>query len=215
MDNFEEIKKNIKNHFRVSIFGSAKVQDGDDTYRRVKHLAEELGKRNIDVITGGGPGLMKAASEGHKIGSVDNDADTIGIGVDLPWKQQFNDSVEYREQLPIFSKRLDEFMLLSNAAIVEPGGLGTLLELFYTWQLAQVHHICNIPIILIGEDWEGLLRWIKDYPLAKKYLSYEDYNLVFHVKNTAEALELIDEAYESFKKGGENFCLNYKKYKID
>jgi uncharacterized protein (TIGR00730 family) len=215
MDNFDEIKKNLKNHFRVAIFGSAKIQEGDDTYRRVKHLAEELGKRNIDVITGGGPGLMKAASEGHKDGSAGNDADTIGIGVDLPWKQQFNDSVEYREQLPIFSKRLDEFMLLSNAVVVEPGGLGTLLELFYTWQLTQVHHICNIPIILIGEEWEGLLKWIKEYPLAKKYLTEEDYNLVFHVKNSAEALEIIDEAYGAFKIGGENFCLNYKKYKID
>lgn len=217
MNNLEELKKNNDKHFRVAIFGSAKIEDGDDTYRRAKALATGLGERGIDVITGGGPGLMRAANEGHQLGKQKSgsDAHSIGVGVELPWDQKFNDAVEYREKLPIFSKRLDEFMLLSNAVVVEPGGLGTLLELFYTWQLVQVHHICNIPIILIGETWEGLLRWIKEEPLAKGYLEDVDYKLVFHAKNSQEALEIIDEAYKHFQEGGENFCLNYEKYKLE
>lgn len=39
-------------------------------------------------------------------------------------------------------------MLLSHVFVVAPGGIGTLLELFYTWQLMQVGHICRAPIIL-------------------------------------------------------------------
>ena len=176
-----------------------------------------LGERGIDVLTGGGPGLMKAANEGHVIGTTisGSNAYSVGIGINLPWNQKFNEGVEYRKKLNIFSRRLDEFMLLSNAVIVEPGGLGTLLELFYTWQLVQVHHICDIPIILIGDEWEGLLRWIKDELLAKEYLKEDDYKLAFYVKNSNEVLEIIDEAYNDFKKGGKNFCLNYEKYKIN
>lgn len=217
MNNLEELKNNNDKHFRVAIFGSAKIEEGDDTYRRAKALATGLGERGIDVITGGGPGLMKAANEGHQLGKQKSgsDAHSIGVGVELPWDQKFNNAVEYREKLPIFSKRLDEFMLLSNAVVVEPGGLGTLLELFYTWQLVQVHHICNIPIILIGDAWEGLLRWIKEEPLAKGYLEDVDYKLVFHAKNSQEALEIIDEAYKHFKEDGKNFCLNYEKYKLE
>ena len=34
-----------------------------------------------------------------------------------------------------------------------PGGIGTLLELFYSWQLVQVHENCETPIILYGDLW--------------------------------------------------------------
>ena len=105
-------------------------------------------------------------------------------------------------------------MLLSNAVVVAPGGLGTMLELFYTWQLVQVHHVCNIPIILLGDSWIGLLKWIKNKPLEKGYLDKKDYKLVFHVKNEKQAIKIIRDAYRDFKKGDKNFCLNYEKYKI-
>ncbi len=208
---------NNRDYFRVAIFGSSRIEVGDVIYEEVRRLAMLLGENRIDVITGGGPGLMKAANEGHKMGTEKNPANnalSIGIGVKLPWDQKFNDGVEYKEKFNRFSKRLDEFMLLSNAVIVTPGGLGTLLELFYTWQLAQVRHICNIPIILMGDEWEGLLRWIKEEPLKKNYLDEADYKLAYHVKTPEEAMKIIEEAYKSFKLGGKDFCLNYEKYKI-
>ena len=49
-ENFEEFKKNADNHFRVAIFGSSKIEEGDDIYRRVKHLAAILGEKGIDVL---------------------------------------------------------------------------------------------------------------------------------------------------------------------
>lgn len=204
-------------HFRVTIFGSSRIEHGDKIYEDVKKLAKMLGEQDIDVITGGGPGLMRAGNEGHTQGTNgrNSEALSIGIGVDLPWVQNFNDSVEYKEQFNRFSNRLDKFMTLSNAVVVAPGGLGTTLELFYTWQLAQVHHICNIPIILMGEMWEGLLKWVKESQLKNNYLDEQDYKLVFHVKNPEEAMKIIEEAHKSFKSGGKDFCLNYEKYKVE
>lgn len=208
--------KKQDNRFRVAIFGSARIEHGDLIYSDVKKLASMLGEANIDVITGGGPGLMRAGNEGHKVGKekANNESLSIGIGVTLPWNQKFNNAVEYKEMFNRFSGRLDEFMLLANAVVVAPGGLGTLLELFYTWQLVQVHHICNIPIILMGDEWEGLLKWIKEQPLEKNYLDRVDYNLVFHVKNPEDAMKIIEDTYNSFKIGGKDFCLNYEKYKV-
>lgn len=41
-------------------------------YNQVRKLARLLGERGIDVVTGGGPGLMEAANQGHKKGSKKN-----------------------------------------------------------------------------------------------------------------------------------------------
>jgi uncharacterized protein (TIGR00730 family) len=214
-DKFKAFEKNDK-HFKVTIFGSSRIKKNDVIYKKVRDLAFILGGKEIDVITGGGPGLMQAANEGHKLGSKDkkNKSHSIGIGVKLLWKQKFNSAVEYKKEFNIFSRRLDEFMLLSNAVVVAPGGLGTLLELFYTWQLVQVHHICDIPIILMGDEWGKLLRWIKQDPLKKKYLDEQDYKMVFHVRNSKQAAKIVEDSFQHFKKGGKNFCLNYKKYKV-
>src|SRR3989344_5473282 len=197
-DEFEIFEKKDKKHFKVVIFGSSRVTMNDVVYKEVKNLAQMLGEGGIDVVTGGGPGLMQAANEGNRLGAKKSKkrSHSIGIGVKLLWKQKFNDAVKYKREFNKFSKRLDEFMLLSNAIVVAPGGLGTLLELFYSWQLVQVHHICNIPIILMGEEWGGLLKWIKKNPLEKKYLDKIDYKLVFYVKNSKQAIEIIEENYK-------------------
>jgi len=222
MKNIKTIIKTIKeqkdaeNYFRVALFGSSKIKKNDPIYQEIKELGKALAREHIDIVTGGGKGLMQAASEGHTKGRTGEEKNirSIGIGVKLPWNQGFNKAVEYKKEFGTFSGRLDEFMLLSNAVIVAPGGIGTLLELFYTWQLVQVHHICNIPIILYGEQWTGLLEWMKENPLNTKYLTERDYELVFHVKNEEEVIEMVRDLHKHWQKGGKNFCLNYKKYKV-
>lgn len=213
---FEKMEKRQGGHFRVSIFGSSKIEHDDEIYKKVYHLAMQLAEHDIDVITGGGAGLMRAANEGHQVGAENagNGAHSIGIGVHLPWNQKFNGAVKYKEKFSKFSRRLDKFMHFSNAVIVTPGGLGTMLELFYTWQLVQVHHICDTPIILMGDQWGGLLKWVKESPLKNGYLEERDYRLVYHVKNEKEAMHIITEAQKHFKKGGKDFCLNYEMYRI-
>ena len=73
----------IDGNFKVTIFGSARIKKGDAIYKQIKILAKMLGERNMDVITGGGPGLMKAASEGHRIGKKNKKAHTIGLAIRL------------------------------------------------------------------------------------------------------------------------------------
>src|SRR3989338_5593600 len=180
-----------KMHFKVSIFGSARVGNKDSNYKEVYMLAKLLGENGIDVVTGGGPGLMEAANSGHKIGSKKTKAHSIGLGIKLPREQGFNKSLDYKETFMRFTSRLDKFMLLSNAVIVAPGGIGTLLELFYTWQLVQVKHVCHIPIILLGKEWPELIRWIEKWPLRGKFIDENDLNAVFLAKNNYEALKVI------------------------
>jgi hypothetical protein len=200
--------------FRVTVFGSARIKDNNDIYKQVQKLSMMLGERGFDVVTGGGPGLMHAASSGHEEGSRKTGALSIGIGIKLPKEQGFNKHVDIKKEFKRFSKRLDYFMKLSNVVVVAPGGVGTLLELFYTWQLIQVQHSCHIPVILIGRQWPPLIKWLERYPLKSKFLERKDMGLLFLAKDSKEAIKMIDQAYKEYKKGGKNFCLNYKKYKL-
>ena len=103
-------------------------------------------------------------------------------------------------------------MELSDAIIVAPGGIGTLLELLYTWQLVQVKHMCETPIILLGQHWQGLIDWIKKEMLRKKLMSKDDFWSIFVVKNNAQAMKIL----KKIKLGhdsNEHVCKNFEKYR--
>lgn len=205
-------KESKKKRFRVSIFGSARIKKRDPVYRQVYNLSKMLGEQGVDVVTGGGPGIMEAANTGHSKGSSKTRATSYGLNIKLPHEQHINPGVQTYRTFKRFSSRLDNFMLLSNAVVVAHGGVGTLLELFYTWQVLQVEQICNIPIILMGEQWHGLIDWLENQPLRRKYFEKKDLELLFFANTSDEAMKIIEEAHKEFKKGNKDFCMNYEKY---
>lgn len=215
-----KLKKNLdlrqlKNHFRVAIYGSARIKKGDPRYKLIHDLAGMIAKENIDIVTGGGPGLMDAANRGHHAGrDKGNHSLSFGLTIHLPREQRESFHLDIKKDFYNFSGRLDHFVLLSNVVIVAPGGVGTLLELMYTWQLVQVKHACGIPIILLGDMWTGFTDWVKKSPLKNKFLDKEDLDLLFPAKNAKEAMEIIRASHDAYKKGKENVCLNIKKYSI-
>src|SRR3989338_1991918 len=203
----EELKRN---RLRVSIFGSSRIKRKDPIYKQVHALAKMLGERGIDVITGGGPGIMEAANLGHNEGSKKTNAKSFGLNIFLPHEQKLNPGVQVEKRFKRFSQRLDNFMLLSNAIVVSHGGVGTLLELCYVWQVLQVKNVNNIPIILMGEQWVGLLEWLRDEPLRRSYFSKRDLKLLFHADKINEVIKIIDAAHDQYKSGnGKDFVLKY------
>lgn len=211
----EKIRQKIDvEHFRIAIFGSARIQPHQDRYNQIYLLAKMIAQEGWDIVTGGGPGLMEAANKGHKDGRGKKKIHSFGLNILLPKEQQANQHLDVKKDFERFSERLDYFMHLSNVFVVAPGGVGTLLEFFYTWQLVQVKHICNIPIILLGDMWPELIEWLEKWPFKKKFLSQEDLNSLFLADHCKEAMDVIRMTYEKYKKGGDDFCLNYKKYKL-
>lgn len=199
-------------HFRVSLFGSARIKKGDAIYTLVHNLAQAIGKEGIDIVTGGGPGLMNAASEGHAHGRKDKSVRSLGLLIKLPHEKPKNKHLDFKEEFNRFTPRLDHFMVLSNAVVVAPGGLGTLLELFYTWQLVQLGEVCDMPIILLGKQWKPLLNWVKQWPLKQGFMSLQDMHSVFHANTVNDAMKIIKKTQELYVKGGKNVCLNIQKY---
>lgn len=190
-----------KTDFRVAIFGSARTKKNDIIYKKVFELAKEIGKYEFDMVTGGGPGIMEAANAGHEHGDKRHKADNIGLIIKLPWENEGNKHLEIKKEFNKFSGRLDAFMALSNVVVVMPGGVGTCLELFYTWQLIQVGHINPVPIILIGKMWEELMNWVKKYPIKMGLISPKEADCIFIAKNNKEAMKMIMQTHEEFKQG--------------
>ena len=184
------------NYYRVSIFGSARIKEGTSDYTQVYDLAKKLAQNKTDIVTGGGPGLMEAANAGAKDGSPDSKS--FGLHIDLPFETTPNEHLDVTYHHKKFSSRLDEFMRISHAVIVTPGGIGTILELLYTWQLIQVQHISERPIILLGGMWEGLIEWMKSEPLKKNLISKNDFKNIIIVKDVDEAIEILRPSITNF-----------------
>lgn len=202
-------------HFRVAIFGSARIKPNDPRYNQIYRLARMIARSDMDVVTGGGPGIMEAANKGHAEGRKEGaQVHSIGLNITLPHEQHENKHLDIEKEFKHFSGRLDYFMHLSNVVVVAPGGIGTLLELFYTWQLTQVEHICNTPIILLGHMWNPLIKWVEDYPLKNRLMSAKDMYPIFVAQHCREAMKMIKKAYKDFKENPD-YCLNSRKYKID
>ncbi|MBP9593217.1 MAG: LOG family protein, partial [Steroidobacteraceae bacterium] len=147
VNNLTRLRPERRDRYRVSIFGSARTQPGDLAYVETRRLAAALAAMDCDIITGGGPGLMQAANEGAA--SVPGAAQSYGIRIELPFEQDVNAFVTQAYEHRTFFTRLHQFVLTSDAFIVAPGGIGTVLETMMVWQLLQVGHLRDTPLILV------------------------------------------------------------------
>ena len=160
VNNLTRLRPTKRERYRVTIFGSARVDSSHWIYGAVRDVSAELTRLGCDIVTGGGPGLMQAANEGAKLAQTESAAqESIGIRVDLPFEQNVNSFVTEAFEHKTFFTRLHHFVLVSDAFIVCPGGIGTVLETFMIWQLLQVRHLHDTPLILAGRFWDGLLEW--------------------------------------------------------
>lgn len=148
-----------RDQYRVTIFGSARIQQDHWVYAAVRDMAAELTRLGCTIVTGGGPGLMQAANEGARRADPDGASRSVGIRVDLPFEQEVNPFVGSAFEHRTFFSRLHHFVLVSDAFVVVPGGIGTVLETMLVWQLLQVRKLTNTPLVLVGPMWAELVDW--------------------------------------------------------
>jgi uncharacterized protein (TIGR00730 family) len=158
VNNLTRLRPSKRERYRVAIFGSARAQPGTFVYEEVKRVAAAFASMGCDIVTGGGPGLMQAANEGASVAGAPG---SVGIRVELPFEQDVNPFVEQAFEHETFFTRLHHFVIASDAFVVVPGGIGTVLETLMIWQLLQVRHVDNVPLILVGKMWRGLVEWAK------------------------------------------------------
>lgn len=183
---------------KVTIFGSARTDPDDFSYRLCLDFSKRLAERGYMIITGGGPGIMQAGNEGA--GS-DN---SFAVNIFLPFEQSPNIVMANTPRLityKYFFNRKVAFVKESDAIAVFPGGFGTLDEAMEVFTLIQTGKTTPKPLLLIDDEsgyWEGWLEFIKMKLLGKGFISADDFSILTITKDADEAIQVIEEFYSNY-----------------
>jgi uncharacterized protein (TIGR00730 family) len=175
----------------VSIFGSARVEEGHHWYGLCRETAACLARSGFTVITGGGPGLMEAANRGAaEVGGL-----SVGLNIELPREQHINPYVNRSLEFRYFFARKLMFVRYARAFVIFPGGFGTLDELFESLTLIQTRRIHLFPTILVDSShWSPLLDWVDENLEDDRLIASEDLKLLVTADSPKEVCGHVERA---------------------
>ena len=197
-------------NFRITIFGSGLIADSQSSnYRFIQRLTKRLGeKMPVDIITGGGGGLMLAANAGLaeaqaslKKTNHEVDCHNFGVKVDLAHEIGQNNHLDAEKNFLNFSTRLEEFIRTSNGIYLAPGGFGTELEAAMFIQLRQRWRIeADFPI-LAHPFWKPIFERENKSMFNEQItngqtplIAEEDLYIVHYTENLEEIIKIFKES---------------------
>jgi len=185
---------------KVSIFGSARVKDGEEEYISTREFASQIADRGWMVITGAGPGIMAAGHEGAGA------EQSFGANIRLPGLNPANAYIAKDGKLinfKYFFTRKVTFLKESDAFVLLPGGWGTLDECFELLTLTQTGKSAIHPIVLLEPEgssyWRDWLIFIRDNVLASGFINESDLELLRVATTPQEAVEEIERFYANYR----------------
>lgn len=175
----------------VSIFGSARLSEKSPYYKSARKLGSLLAQNGHPVVTGGGHGIMAAASQGaHEYGGR-----VLGLNIELPHEQTLNPYTTENLEFRYFFARKVMLTMAAKVYVFYPGGFGTLDEFFDILTLMQTGKMPKQPMFLIGKTyWRPLEKFFTTRLDANKLISKGDreiYKITDNVMDVVEAAEKI------------------------
>lgn len=146
----------------VTFFGSSIGSAGDPNFDSAQMIAREVAKMGIEIVDGGGPGVMRAATLGAK--------EVHGKTVAVTYDPQFSTNFEGASAINIADKVIKEsnyiertrkLLELGDAYIIFNGGTGTISEFGMAWGLARLYFGHHKPLILYGDFWHYIIGEFK------------------------------------------------------
>jgi hypothetical protein len=184
---------------KVTIFGSARTQPDEESYKKCVTFSRQLVRLGYMVITGGGPGIMQAGNEGA---GAEN---SFAVNIRLPFEQGTNPVMEnsgHSITYQYFFTRKVAFLKEADAIALFPGGFGTMDEAMETLTLVQTGKNPPVPLVLIDDDdggyWEPWLDFMKDVLLKRGLIAGEDFSLFTITRDPFEAAQIIHDFYRVY-----------------
>ncbi|TDQ59011.1 hypothetical protein EDC45_0803 [Mesocricetibacter intestinalis] len=125
-------------------------------YQYCRAVGMELGLRELNIITGCGPGVMEAPMKGAAIGHANQRfKNSRFIGITEPSiiaSEPPNPIVNELIIMPDIEKRLEAFIRMGHGFVIFPGGPGTFEEFMYILgiKLNPENKLQDLPLILTG-----------------------------------------------------------------
>ena len=183
---------------KVSIFGSARVPEGEPYYDLAAKFGHLMTEHGFMAITGAAAGIMKAGIDGA---GAEN---SFGVNILLPFESPNNvmqDDPKLVTFRFFFTRKLF-FVMEADACALFPGGFGTQDEGFEVLTLLQTGKAQPMPLVLMelpGDNyWESWDRFVKDQVLARGYISPEDLSLYKIAHSAEEATSWINFYYSTY-----------------
>jgi uncharacterized protein (TIGR00730 family) len=183
---------------KVTIFGSARTEPNEAIYGKCLRFSRMLAKLGYMIITGGGPGIMRAGNEGA------GSENSFAANIRLPYEQEPNRVMLRNTRLityKYFFNRKVAFVKQSDAIAVFPGGFGTLDEAMEVFTLVQTGKTPPKPLVLIDDEsgyWDLWFEFIKNAMLVRGLISAEDFSIFSITRNEDEAVEIIERFYRNY-----------------
>jgi hypothetical protein len=173
---------------RISVFGASQTKEGEPLYQEAFQLGHLLGEAGYTVLTGGYIGTMEAVSRGafeaggHVIGITSDEIENFRPGAPNQW-------VVEEIRFPRLRERILALIEQCDAALVLPGGPGTLVELSTMWNHLLIKAIKPRPLILIGPEWNDLInRFYIDFD---EYIPIDHRNYLLFAADVETAVQLL------------------------
>lgn len=170
----------IKN---IAFLGYADAKETDQEYLDAKETAKLFAQNGYTIIDGGGPGIMKAATEGAHEGG----GRAIGITY-YPESKEANfegrdPGNKFDEEIitDTYIERTLRMMSMSDVYVIFNGGTGTISEFGMAWGLARIHFGHHRPLILFGDFWHEIIESI-----GKNMLLRPEELQVYHIVTTPQ-----------------------------
>ncbi|HET6953173.1 MAG TPA: TIGR00730 family Rossman fold protein [Acidimicrobiales bacterium] len=177
---------------KVTVFGSARTLATDPLYHQARDLANRLADTGWMVVTGAGPGIMAAATEGA---GADR---SLGVTIRLPFEETTAGPLSGSDRVVsmkyFFTRKL---MLVkeSSGFVSLPGGFGTLDETLELLTLMQTGKATPAPLVLLdvpGQTfWKGWETFVRDELVEPGWVSPPDTNLYTITDDVDAAVDTI------------------------
>ncbi len=156
---------------KIAFLGGAGWLDTDQASKDAYETAKLLALNSYEIVNGGGPGVMKAASMGAKAGN----GKVLAITYHPNKPKRHYESVDPTNPFDEEIITLDYFdrtkVMLQNSDVhvIFNGSLGTISEFGMTWVSSWIHEPDHKPIVLFGDFWRHLIEFVRKHMLLTHF----------------------------------------------
>lgn len=161
-DNINSLS-DVKKIQKIAVLGGAAWKETDETYKDAFEVSKLLAENGYELINGGGPGVMKAATEGSHAGGQRSLVVTYHPNKAKRHYEGVSPENNFDEEIITldYFDRTKVMLQNTDVHIVFKGSIGTLSEFGMTWVSSWIHEPNSKPIILYGAFWNELLDVIE------------------------------------------------------
>jgi len=185
----------------ITVFGYADCKEDDPLYQSTVEVTKLLAKHGLEIINGGGPGVMRASTVGAHEGGGE-----VSVATFYPKHiENFEgkDPLNLADKEVIMNNYVDRTMKLlelGQAYVIFNGGTGTLSEFGMAWGLAYLYFGKHKPLILYGDFWFPIMEaLVANMRIGDRPGALRVYRIATSPDMVVEYLEEFDEVLQKEK----------------